>query len=187
MSANLRQQKFNQVSTSLGQGAGFRSDQGAIWEELEQKSARLGVSSATGAMKDIFDRYHVSDSKLKKRIAHQENQVGLLAFIRDGFAGGDLFATEKLSKRQLYKLVRSYHVDTLDESLEFPKISAETVIQRLNQSSAEKVKTPGLGTEMRFQEDQIQGSAILLDDEVAHVTLLPRVESKESHRCWWQL
>jgi hypothetical protein len=185
MAPSLRQQKFSQVSASLGRGAGFSSDQGAIWEELSRKSARLGVRSRTGAMKDIFDRYHVADSELEKQFSHQKNQVGFLAFIRGGFAGGDIFATEKLSKRKFYKLVRSYQLDTLDRTVRFPEVSADAVFQHVKEGSAKSVESPGLGNELRFRGKEIEGSAILLEGKVAHVTLLPRIESDRSNRRFW--
>jgi hypothetical protein len=166
---------------------GFGSDQGAIWEELSTKAARMGVESSTGAMKDIFDEYHVPDSKLKESLGHQEKQVGFLAFIRGGFAGGDIFASERLSRRKFYKLARSYHLDALDKALSFPRVSTEAVIQQLTESRSELVKSPGIGKELRFLGKEIQGSAILLDEQVAHVTLFPKIESERPRRRWWPL
>ena len=39
----------------LDEGAGYRSDQGMIWNDLEVKAARMGVHSSTGAMADLFE------------------------------------------------------------------------------------------------------------------------------------
>lgn len=186
MSPRMRGQKFSQVSASLERGAGFGSDQGAIWEEISSKAGRLGVDSRTRAMKDIFDRFHTSDSKLKKMVNHQEDQVGYLAFIRGGFAGGDIFSCKRLSERKFYKLMRSYHLDTLDESLEFSKIPVSKLFADLEASEVKKIKSPGAGSELRFLGSDIQGSAIVIDEEVAHLTILPKVSEQPKSR-WWSL
>jgi hypothetical protein len=44
-----------QVTESIRQGRGHRSDQGAIWESMSEKSANFGTYSAIGAASDIYE------------------------------------------------------------------------------------------------------------------------------------
>jgi len=55
MSRNLRSKKAANVSSSLKESGSYRSDQGAVWENIEEMSASAGVHSSTGAMKDVFE------------------------------------------------------------------------------------------------------------------------------------
>src|SRR5262245_55800708 len=52
--SKLRHALKSSVSESLASGAGHRSDQGKVWEEVEKQQATLGVSSPTAAMSDSF-------------------------------------------------------------------------------------------------------------------------------------
>src|SRR5262245_42018871 len=53
-SSKLRHALKASVSESLARGAGHRSDQGQVWEEVDKQQAALGVSSPTAAMADSF-------------------------------------------------------------------------------------------------------------------------------------
>jgi hypothetical protein len=53
--SKLRHALKASVSESLRKGSGHRSDQGKVWEEVENQQAALGVPSHTFAMADSFE------------------------------------------------------------------------------------------------------------------------------------
>lgn len=54
MSQFSRFMQVQSVSASLHEGCGFRSDQGRVWDDIIRMHARVGVSSRTGAMRDVY-------------------------------------------------------------------------------------------------------------------------------------
>ena len=56
MSSNLRAMKSEQVAFSFRESGAFRSDQGAIWNEISEKAARRGAESPSMAMGNIYEK-----------------------------------------------------------------------------------------------------------------------------------
>ncbi len=56
MSSNLRAMKSEQVNYSIRSSGEYRTDQGAIWDGIAEKSARMGAPSPTGAMAAMYDK-----------------------------------------------------------------------------------------------------------------------------------
>ena len=57
MHASLRRESQQEVSFSIKSGRGFQSDQGRIWNNINEKSTRMNVETPTAAMADVFDNY----------------------------------------------------------------------------------------------------------------------------------
>jgi len=54
-SPSLSREKQKKVAENLSRGAGYRSDQGEIWNGQATKQARMSIHSENGAMADFFD------------------------------------------------------------------------------------------------------------------------------------
>lgn len=173
---SLRREKFQSVTENLRARQAPRADQGMVWDHIERKSARMGVRSETSAMKDLSDRYRLDDKELHEHIPHEENQVGYLAFIRDGFAGGDVFPSAGISKRKFYKLLRSYYLDSLDAEVKFPQVPSNEIFDQIKSCLMEPVQSVGSGEEIRFQGAKVQGSFTFFQETFAHLTVFPKVE-----------
>ena len=55
MPAIMRLKNQRAVAMNLKEGAGYRSNQSMIWNDLALKSERMKVHSSTGAMADLFE------------------------------------------------------------------------------------------------------------------------------------
>lgn len=176
---SLRREKFRTVSKSLRRGLGHRAAQGLIWEHIAAKSVRMGVTSDTGAMRDLNEKHRLDDESLRDKIPHQDKQVGYLAYVRSGFAGGDIFPSEAISRRKFYKLLRSYHLDSLDPDTEFPELPADEILNQISMSNAEKVKSVGAGEDLRFEGTSVQGSVTFWEKGFAHLTVFPRLQARD--------
>lgn len=183
VSPSLRRDKFQRVTENVRRARSFSGDQGMIWNEIAAKSARMGVRSDTGAFQDLADRYRVSDEELHKKFPVETAQVGYLAFIRGGFAGADVFATPALLRRRLSKLIRSYHLDSLDSAIQFAESEPERVVEEVSRSSGQSFDSIGEGQEVRFEAETTQGSVTFLGELLAHMTIFPKVDSRSpGHR-----
>ena len=174
---SMRSRKFDKVKRNVRERRSFASDQGEIWDDIEEKSVRLRVSSPTMAMEDVlFSALEKADDK-PLEIKHQENQIGYLAFIRGGFAGGDVFGSAAHCERKLKRLVESYYFDSLDGQTEFVEISAEDVLSQIQNTKHDKSETVGKGEDYRFETDSLQGVWKFTDGQIPHLLVLPNAKN----------
>jgi len=171
---SLRRQKHRDVTSSLRATGSFTSDQSRIWDDISQKAVRMDVTSDTMAMSDIFESRTESPENLQQEVPHQEKQVGFFAFIKDGFAGGDVFGSSELCRKKLPKLVRSYYLDSLDEGVQFPAITVEQILQQIQATEPEQFASIGKGTEVRFESKDVQGSCKIVDEFIPHLMVFPK-------------
>jgi hypothetical protein len=178
---SLRQQKLRDVTSSLRSGSGYTSDQSSIWRDISSKSERLHVTSDTMSMSDMFESSVAgeSDASLQMEIPHQEKQVGFVAFIRGGFAGGDLFGSPDLCRSKLHKLLRSYYLDSLDQGVKFPFITVQQVLGQVQEAEQEQFSTVGKGLDLRFETSDVQGAWKLVDDFIPHLMVFPKGQNHD--------
>jgi hypothetical protein len=173
---SLRREKFVHVSENLRAGLGFHSDQSEIWSGLSAKSARMGLHSETGAMSEMSGRALSDPGELEARFPHRPGQIGYLAFIRGGFAGGDVFPSEEISRRKYRKLVRAYWLDSIDPGAEFPAIEPYRILAEVASAEATAVDSVGEGREVRFESPRLQGALTRFEGRLVHLEIFPRVD-----------
>ncbi len=171
---SLRRQKHRDVTSSLRATGSYVADQSRIWNDISEKADRMEVTSDTMAMSDIFESRAGNAEKLEQEVPHQAKQVGFFAFINDGFAGGDVFGSSELCRKKLPKLVRSYHLDSLDAGIKFPAITVEQILQQIQATEPEQFASIGKGTEVRFESQDVQGACKVVDDFIPHLMVFPR-------------
>jgi hypothetical protein len=171
---SLRMQKHVDVTASLRSGSGAASNQDKIWDDIQHKSARLDVTSNTMSMSDIYESHRGASESLPVEVPYQTAQVGFLAFIRDGFAGCDVFGSPDLCQRKLHKLLRSYYLDSLDREVGFPRVSFEQIFEQVREAPQEQFETVGKGIELRFEARDVQGAWKLVDDFIPHLMVFPK-------------
>ncbi|MDQ3817020.1 MAG: hypothetical protein M3362_04935 [Acidobacteriota bacterium] len=173
---SLRSRKSGSVTESLRRGHGHTSDQSEIWGDIRAKFERMESESETSAMSDMFESsVERHDEELRQGIPHRERQVGFLAFINGGFAGGDLFGSPDLCRRKFQKLLRSYYLDALDTGVKFPALTVEQIFEQIRNAPQERFESVGKGTELRFETDKLQGAWVLVDEFIPHLMMLPKL------------
>jgi hypothetical protein len=173
---SLRKRTHGSVKASLRRRESFRSDQGEVWNLISLKMSVFNVTSESEAMADIMES-HVPESvaeDIRRAIPFQQGQIGFLAFINGGFAGGDVFGSSELCRRQLSKLMRGYFLDAVDRNVAFPKIAPEEILKEVASASHEKFEAVGKGVEGRFETDKVEGAYKVDGETVAHMTMYPR-------------
>jgi hypothetical protein len=176
-SPSLRSLKHRSVTASLRAAGRYDSDQGGIWDEIRSKSRRMAAESPTMSVGDVYAS-SVSgedESRLAEEIRPQPRQVGYLAFVREGFAGGDVFGSPRLCEAKLTKLLRGHYLDSLDEWVEFPRLSVEEVIRQVRESNPEQFASVGKGSELRFESGDLQGALKVVDEFIPHLMVFPKL------------
>jgi hypothetical protein len=94
MSPKIRRKKARSVSASLRESQEYRSDQSEVWGDIDQMTAEAEVESATGAMKDVFEKKHSDLESYMKSFTYQPGQTGILVFLDGEAAGFDMVSRD---------------------------------------------------------------------------------------------
>jgi len=184
---SMRRNTQRTVNESLAQGRAFRADQGEVWDGVRRMASEAGVSSETGAMRDVFLARMPDLDELLLQFRIQPEQCGLMAA-----ADGDILGFDIVPRSEVYavlhsKLVRSYAIDAMLAGLKSgTPVSAEGAKAFLLATSATEVKhykSVGLGYDYRYSGEGMVGSAIALESGIAHTAFFatPGGESSEMH------
>lgn len=175
--SSLRGLKHDSVTRSLRSTGRYTSDQSAVWNDIREKSGRLSVASPTMSLTDVYQSSVTPEveAQLEASIEAQPRQVGYLAYVRGGFAGGDVFGSSELCRAKLSKLLRGHLLDSLDAHVEFPRLSVEQVIGQVRAAAPEHFDSVGKGSELRFETAQVQGAFKVIGETVPHLMVFPKL------------
>ncbi len=176
---------------NLKEGMGYRSNQGMIWDELAEKSARMSVKSSTGAMADLFEGQKDRLGEYLKAFRPVECQVGALFAINRKVAGLECFYHQQTFAKFFSKLVQSYALDAIDWHQESRETQAkvESVSQFLKgiqKAPVESYGSLGLGENLRFQDSFVSGAALVHEGKILQLSAFKnsrksRVQSPKSN------
>jgi hypothetical protein len=181
--AELRAMKARQVSLSQRLGVGPRTDQGALWDDVERKRAQIGGRvSRTAAMRDAYDDRR--DDLERIRLAFQapaSGQTGVLAIAGGRVLALDLFDRPATLASVWDRLVRGYAVDAL-AVVEPPDREADVLAARsfLTDVGAEANEATshegvGLGIDVVLTSPTTVTNALTWDGAVVHLASFPSV------------
>ena len=172
------------VSHNLASSQMYRSDQSAIWSDIELKSQRMKASSPSSASDAMYVSTESRIDEFLKSFKHTPNQVGSVFLIDGAVSGLELFATESTHKRMIQKLIRSYALDAIDSSLsrrvdttktyrKFAKKqcidATEEFSNRLRSSWTKRFDGVCVGENYRFKDEALTGSALVHQDQLLHL------------------
>jgi hypothetical protein len=129
------------------------------------------------SMSDVYESSvsREDEARLADEVKPQAGQVGYFAYVRDGFAGGDVFGSSDLCRAKLSKLLRGHYLDSLDAYLEFPRLTIEQVVEQLRTANPEQFASIGRGTELRFEAAAVQGACKVIDETIPHLAVFPKL------------
>jgi hypothetical protein len=187
--ASGRRAKVEQVTASLRRESSRRSDQHAIWAEIDAKSARLGATSRTRAAAAMFDDARAQLDAFTSDLRPLERQVGAVFAIRGAIAGIDAFDSPTTWAKVMPGLVRSYGLDALDAGLggdAFAKPDPGRFLQALGAAATETFAAIGVGTDVRLGGGGVVGGALVVADRLVHLLAFPATAaSRPATRRHW--
>ena len=185
MPASLRREHQEDVKFSLKRGRGYQSDQSRIWDNISEKSIRMGVESPTYAMADVFDGYEDKLSEFLNKFRLIEWQVGAVFAIDGQILGLEGFGCHDTFKRFFEKLVKSYALDALDsrdtsrkESV--PPDKTRRFIGSAIKSKGERHPSIGLGTNITFESRTVSGAALVEGDRILCLSAFKKEKRSDS-------
>lgn len=195
MAYKSRSRKTRSVHRSLETCGAPKSDQGEVWEGINELQAKACASSPTSAMSDVY-RAREEDLRQCDRIFQAvPGQIGLLALIGGRPAGMDMVSLASAYARLHLKLVRSYTLEgLLDPKAEPAKPDAAAATARvffdeILASDEREFRSIGYGIDHRYKGKALAGAALVHMDEVIHAAFFrlddaeqPQPERMASYR-----
>ena len=141
-------------------------------------------SSSTSAMEQMFTDHAASIDTYVSGLAPVDGQIGALFAIGDHIVGFDLFDDAGTFRKLLPKLVRSYAVDAIDMAngsallATTRRAPARTAIAHLvpgflaaiAAAPQQRATAVGLGDDVRVSGNGLVGAALLVNDQVLHLS-----------------
>jgi hypothetical protein len=186
-SHDVRMSAHDSVQRNLEIGRGHRSDQGKVWDKIEELHSRSKSDdiSHTRAMDDAFKARKNDLDEAQRHFSLIPGQTGILFFNSGKVAGLDLLSSPAALARLHEKLVRSYIIDFLEErkvKYEYQTIEHKARIFLENAATAvpKAFKSPGLGNDHRITTPAIQGAILEYEQEIIHACCF-RVEAEKEN------
>lgn len=173
MSRHHRSYKNESVSFSLRESRGHRADQGGIWENIDNLSAEAACSSPTSAMRDVFEGKREDISDYIDQIPAVDGQCGVLVFLAGMIAGLDLvgypLAYAKLHRKILTSYIMEAIIRKSGSRQEGFQDKARAFLDEIASCNGEDFPAAGMGTDFRFRNPKLVGSALIAEETVVHL------------------
>ena len=196
MAKAARSSKSSSVSHSLKiQPNSYCSDQGKVWEEIADYHCDLGSHSSTGAMKAAYDQREDDLRACREAFPLVEGQRGVVIFVNGEFSGCEILSRAEAYKLVHEKIIESYSLEAIrdkkeswkesspekaktwrsrflrdkkDPSKESSAKKAKTLLGQISSWKTERFKSVGLGEDLRLENCDSHGNALLVDESIVH-------------------
>ena len=172
MSAKLRGVKNASVHENLKADCAYRSDQGAVWDEIDLQARVNKVNVPTGAMRDVLEAKKEDMDSYLEHFPFVTDQNGLLAMVNGAVIGLDMVSRKQAFEILHPKLINSYVMDALTvkqiEGKEASREKADAFLNKILQCKENTFASVGYGKDYRYEGQKIVGSALVHDSTVIH-------------------
>jgi hypothetical protein len=173
MSPSLRSEKARTVATSLSSTGQYKSDQGTVWQKIDEMAHKADTVSRTGAMKDIYEQKKKDLDEYLQAFRCISGQKGVLVFSGGQPVGFDFVSKEKAFEGLFPKMVKSYAMEAvLDDKKDETRVDrerAEGFLKEAADCDEKKYESVGRGHDFRYESKTMVGSALAVDDKVVHM------------------
>ncbi len=178
--SHLRMMISKQVSGSYKAVGAPRSDQRAVWQEVDRKMDKMGSSSPSDALHDMFQDHARKLDALAGNLSASDGCNGAAFAINGKIVGADLFDRPLTLKKLWSKLIRSYAADALEDPEEnSPPVQAERMAEWLKSATSAQqhwFDSPGVGKDVRIEGDHLVGATLVVDEHPVHLELFREQE-----------
>ena len=175
--ASGRAARMAQVSRSMADHGGRRSDQGAVWEAISEKAARMQAHSVTSAMSAIYEHHASAVDEYVSRLGAVERQRGAVFTVSGRPTGLELFDRADVFHRLMPKLVRSYAIDAVEGGAG-PTATPSAAGEWVNELVAADTRTfaaIGEGVDLRLDAPGLVGGALVVNARIVHLAAFARL------------
>ena len=176
--SRLRSEKAAVITGSLARVGRAGSDQGAVWASIEEKMARMGTSSRTSAMEDIYVARRAGIDKFVTALRPEPEQTGAVFALNARVTGLELFDHPDALSKSFPKLVRSWALDAIEDAPDEvpapPTEAARAFLEIVADAEMQSFASVGQGTDVRLSGAQVTGGALVDGGRVVHLNAFRR-------------
>ncbi len=169
----LRELKVRSAQMYRRETGEARSDQGAVWNEVDEHIYALEAPTPTRDVVACFDVAENQLGKYRERVDLPKEACGFVAARGDEVVGLDLFDVPDTLHKLWRRMSDAYFIEATRESREkkrTPKKVAEEFLAAVETHLAPADEQPQLGFEMELVNDALSGSALWYDGAVCHLS-----------------
>ncbi len=176
---NVRRRTADGVHRSMGRSGSRRSDQKAVWAEVDNALARHEVKSPTAAAEALHQAYR-SDRSWTRTITELAElgplpgQVGLAISHGSWIAAIELFGTPDLLSSHWKALIRAYLLERPKPDGHPSPTRVLLALRRFGWARHHEANGVGLGTEYRVSNRRMSGQALTLEGNLCHASIFCR-------------
>ncbi len=176
---NVRSKLQETVNASMQREGSHRSDQGAVWREVDEVLDRLEVRSDTVAAADVEEAYRRDSSLFAAvddliKLGPLPEQNGIVVTQGTRVKAIELFGSRDLLAHYWSTLVRSHMLESADDPGPHSAERALWAIRRFGSMDQKSCPGIGMGTELRMIDHVMVGQALMLEETVVHASMFTR-------------
>lgn len=180
--SKMRASKAQHVSDSMKSSGNRRSNQGEIWNSIEEKMQNMDSHSHTAAMSQIFDDNKHSLDDYVNAFSYKDNQCGAVFSINGKIKGMEMFDSEMSFKLLMSKVVQSYALDALEErQKDSPLQTSQDDIQKflsaIGIATTREFSGTDLGTDVRLDASEFSGGGLIHENALIHLCVFPALQT----------
>lgn len=175
----LRAKKSQSVSLNLKANRFHLADQNEVWHDVEGYYEAHRMSSSTMDLSELFTRKEDDFEIFIKKFELNTNSNGISLFVNKKLLSIDLFNRTDIYQEYFPKILRAAAIETFQLKEKENQITeAEATYKILNLfDTLETIKYEtypgvGIGTEKRFNTENITGFELNFNSHLIHLTLL---------------
>jgi len=178
--AEGRAMKMCQVNESMRATGRRTSNQGEVWQNIDEKFRKFRSSSGTSAMSDIYEQQAVHLEDYVRAFSLSANQVGAAFAIEGKIVGMDLFDSPETLRKLFPKLLRSYGLDALDKALSGSEkkksytqpatTKVEAFLKKVAKAEAKEYPAVGEGQDVCLTHPALTGGALAAAGHIVHLS-----------------
>lgn len=180
--SNLRGARTETVNVSLKKEGAYKSNQGLIWDVINQTQNNLNIKSKTSALKDVYTSKAETLNEYYESFPYTRKQNGSIILINNEVKGLELLYNNHLYKEFHERIIKSYIVDALQESKtsnpgneDYAYNLAEDFRDNISSSKYETFKSAGCGEDSRLDNTDSMGSALIYKNELIHAVFFNKL------------
>lgn len=169
-----RAARLHSVQASMRSTGTRHSDQGAVWDALSRKAARMEVQSPTEAMSAIYEHHGATLDDYVEKLSLNDGQTGAIFVTGARQFGMDLFDRHETFAAFLPKLVRSYAIDAMERPTARDRAPgrkhARAFVDRLREGAFDVHPAVALGHDVGVVARGAIAGALVHQETVLHLT-----------------
>ena len=173
----LRGMKSRDVSRSLRNHGRADSDQGAVWDEVQNLMHETGSSSPTSSMHDAIQQRSETIGGYINALPYPEGARGVIVAIDGRFTAMDLFDQPGTLQKIWPRLITGYTLDAIGRSAgegkQFTAKGAGILLEQLGLVQCDPCPSVGLGEDWRFESEPLVGQALVVAGACVHLSAFP--------------